>query len=101
MKKILSISIFLFLLINFSGMVSASVVSGYVNKGYWIRGTYTPTFTLRSEYKATDDGYEGHASSVDSGGEYKSGGWKSKDVFSNATQQYLTGGGNKAYYDYR
>jgi len=74
-----------------------SVTSGAMDGGYWIRGKKDGN--VYSSYKHYTK--EGHASVVNGKGDYKSGGWKPKDVFSTAQLTWTSSGTNKAYYNYR
>ncbi|ABS21711.1 lactococcin 972 family bacteriocin [Bacillus cytotoxicus] len=74
-----------------------SVTSGKVDGGYWIRGKKDKN--VYSSYKHYSA--QGHASVVNGKGDYKSGGWKAKNVFSTAQLPWTSEGTNKAYYDHK
>jgi hypothetical protein len=81
--------------------ISTAVDSGPISGGYWIRGKKRINLVAHvySSYKHYTK--SGHASVVNGNGDYHSGGWKPKDVFSTAKLVWTTWGTNKAYYNYR
>ncbi|PTM56819.1 lactococcin 972 family bacteriocin [Desmospora activa] len=81
--------------------ISPDIESGKMGGGYWIRGKkWEGIAYVYSSYKHYTK--QGHTSVVNGHGDYKSGGWKSKDVFSTAKLPWITfNGTNKAYYNYK
>ncbi|WOO87177.1 hypothetical protein RZE82_08670 [Mollicutes bacterium LVI A0039] len=76
---------------------NAGISKGIVGPGYWVHGVSGTS--LQSKFTTYRSSY-GHASTVDGGGEYVSGGWKPRYVMSNGSQ-YATSRGNKAYYNWK
>lgn len=78
-------------------MLTAGITSGEKEGGYWIRGKKGSN--VYSNYKHYTK--QGHASVTTGEGDYKSGGWKSKNVESVAQLPWTSKGTNKANYDYK